>query len=158
MVPVVYVNGKISDSRDASVPVFDHGFLYGEGVYETMRTYWQQLFLFDRHMDRLRRPAALMALAVPFSDFDLLERVQATMEAGRSPARAAGRATPDEAYVRVILTRGVGELSYSLAACPTPTLVIIAKPFAGLPDHTFRDGIAIALVNVRRNVLCWRSQ
>jgi branched-chain amino acid aminotransferase len=139
---VVYVNGRISGADEAVIPVFDHGFLYGEGVYETLRTYRQQPFLFERHARRLRQSAALMALEVPFSDADLLGRIRETMAA--HPAL-------DEAYIRVLLTRGVGELSYNPAACPTPTLVIIIKPFPAPPEATFTRGIRVALVGVRRN-------
>jgi branched-chain amino acid aminotransferase len=142
MSAVVYVNGQIRPAAEATVPVFDHGFLYGEGIYETLRTYGRQPFLFDRHIRRLRQSAALMALPVPFSDAELLERVRATMAA--HPAL-------DEAYIRILLTRGVGELSYALSACPTPTLVIIVKPFTGPAERTFSEGIRLSLVSVRRN-------
>jgi len=139
---MVYVNGEIRDAASATVPVFDHGFLYGEGIYETMRTYGRQPFLFDRHMRRLRHSAELMALAVPYSDGDMLARVEQTMTA--HPDRG-------EAYIRILLTRGVGELTYNPAATPVPTLVIIVKPFPGFPEKTFRDGIRLSLVSVRRN-------
>jgi branched-chain amino acid aminotransferase len=142
MSAVVYVNGRISDASTASVPVFDHGFLYGEGVYETLRTYDRVPFLFDRHMARLRQSAALMALDVPYSDDEMMRHVQDTMAA--HPAL-------DEAYIRILLTRGVGELTYNPSATPVPTLVIIVKPFPAPPARTFTDGIKVALVSVRRN-------
>src|SRR5213078_1940387 len=109
----VNVNGRVSDQEHAAISVFDHGFLYGEGVYETLRTYRHEPFLFDRHMRRLRRSADMMALAVPFSDDDCLERVRETQDRLRAshapPARDAG-----EDYLRILLTRGVGDLSYRL--------------------------------------------
>ena len=138
----VYVNGKITDAPSAAVPVFDHGFLYGEGVYETLRTYGRQPFLFERHMDRLRRSASLIALDVPFSDAEMRERVERTMAAHRGL---------DEAYIRILLTRGVGELTYNPAATPTPTLIIIVKPFPAPAEATFTEGIKLSLVSVRRN-------
>jgi len=125
------------------VPVFDHGFLYGEGVYETLRTYHGIPFLFDRHAQRLRHSAGLMDLPVPFDDGALLADIRKTMA-----AHAGGL---DEAYIRVLLTRGVGELTYNLAATPAPTLVIIVKPFVAPSAHTFTDGIRLSLVSVRRN-------
>ena len=142
MSAVVYVNGRISDAATASVPVFDHGFLYGEGVYETLRTYQRVPFLFERHMRRLRQSAAMMALPVPYSDRELAAHVAKT---------TAAHPNLDEAYIRVLLTRGVGELSYNPAATPTPTLVIIVKPFPTPAERTFTDGIRVALVSVRRN-------
>jgi branched-chain amino acid aminotransferase len=138
----VYVNGRITSASEAVVPVFDHGFLYGDGIYETLRTYHREPFLFDRHLRRLRASAALVSLPVPLSDADLLSRVRATM---------AADPTPGELYIRMLWTRGVGELSYSLDACPVPTLVIIVKPLVAAPERAFTEGIRLALVSVRRN-------
>ncbi len=143
---VVYVNGLIRPAADAVVPVFDHGFLYGEGVYETLRTYRRRPFLFGPHMERLRRSAALMALPVPFSDADMAGWVAQTMDAHDTLA-----APLTEAYIRILFTRGVGPLTYNPAACPVPTVVIIVKEFPAPSERTFTDGIAVALVDVRRN-------
>src|SRR4029079_4665320 len=110
----VYVNGTIGDANSASVPVFDHGFLYGEGVYETLRTYHGEPFLFDRHLKRLHRSANMMALPVPLSDAELLSRVRETMAAHDQRHGAAGlwrRPLGSDKYIRILLTRGVGELS-----------------------------------------------
>jgi branched-chain amino acid aminotransferase len=142
MAAVVHVNGKVFTEEHATVSVFDHGFLFGEGIYETLRTYGGKPFLLDRHLARLRHSAALMALDVPFSDDELARRVSDTMAA--HPAL-------DEAYIRILLTRGVGDLSYNLAATPTPSLVIIVKPFLPHPERTFTDGIPVVLVGIRRN-------
>ena len=139
---VVYVNGTISDARTASVPVFDHGFLYGEGVYETLRTYGGEPFLFDAHMRRLRRSAGMIALEVPGTDDEMMARIRATVAA--EPGIV-------EAYIRILITRGVGELTYNLAATPVPSTVIIVKPFPEPPAAHFTDGIALAMVSVRRN-------
>ncbi|HYN08590.1 MAG TPA: aminotransferase class IV [Vicinamibacterales bacterium] len=154
MSAVVYVNGKIADAEHASVPVFDHGFLYGEGVYETLRTYQRRPFLFDRHMRRLRQSASLMALDVPFSDAELHARIDETVAAHPELASHLGQGSGGqdaEAYIRVLLTRGVGELTYNPAATPKPSLVIIVKPFPVPPERTFSQGIKLALVSVRRN-------
>jgi branched-chain amino acid aminotransferase len=141
----VYVNGRISDAATASIPVFDHGFLYGEGVYETLRTYHREPFLFDRHLRRMHRSAGMMSLPLPCSDADLLARVRETM------AALAPKEDRDERYIRILLTRGVGELSYKIDACPSPTLVIIVKPLVPPPERTFTEGVRVALVGVRRN-------
>jgi branched-chain amino acid aminotransferase len=143
---VVYVNGTVTTAEHAVVPVFDHGFLYGEGVYETLRTYHRQPFLFAEHMARLRRSAALMGLAVPFSDQDLSSWMIRTMEAHDQLA-----APLTEAYIRVLLTRGVGPLTYDPAACPSPSVVIIVKEFPSPPERTFTRGITVSLVGIRRN-------
>src|ERR1044071_5037344 len=119
MSATVNVNGRITPSREAVISVFDHGFLYGEGVYETMRTYHARPFLFDRHMRRLRRSAGMIQLALPFSDQELAAQIRATQDAAKLDA---------EAYIRVLVTRGLGELTYDLKATPTPSIVIIVKP------------------------------
>ncbi len=138
----VYVNGKIARAEDASIPVYDHGFLYGEGVYETLRTYNRVPFLYDRHVRRLRASAGYLQLDVPFKDAELASWIADTMA-------AAG--DMQEAYIRVLLTRGVGELTYDVRATPLPSLVIIVKPLEEPPARVFSDGIAIALVPILRN-------
>ena len=142
MPEVVNVNGTISDAQRASVSVFDHGFLFGEGVYETLRTCHRQPFLFDRHMRRLRASAASIDLVCPLSDDDCLARVDETLHAGRLSG---------DAYIRILLTRGVGDLSYDPRACPTPTLVIIVKPFVPVPAEILARGVAVSLVSIVRN-------
>jgi branched-chain amino acid aminotransferase len=142
----VFVNGIITRAHDAVIPVFDHGFLYGEGVYETLRTYGGTPFLFGPHMARLRRSAALMALDVPQTNEQVAACILDTTEAYQ---RFYGGLT--EAYIRILFTRGVGGLSYDPAACPEPTLVIILKSFPFPAERTFADGIRIVLVTVRRN-------
>ena len=81
MTGAVFVNGKITTEAEAVVPVFDHGFLYGEGVYEVCRTYHGQPFLFDRHLTRLRASAGLIALPVPYDDTHLPRPYRETMNA-----------------------------------------------------------------------------
>ena len=138
----VYVNGRILRAEEAVVPVYDHGFLYGEGVYETLRTYNRVPFLYDRHLRRLRASSAHLQLDVPFADDVLLRWINETMAA----AGASG-----EAYVRVLLTRGVGELTYDVRATPVPSLVIIVKPLEDVPERVYNEGIPIALVPILRN-------
>jgi branched-chain amino acid aminotransferase len=138
----VYVNGTIAAADKAVIPVYDHGLLYGEGVYETLRTYNMVPFLFERHCRRLRASAGYLNLDVPFTDDELRRAIDETTS-------AAGPMT--EAYIRVLLTRGVGELSYDVRATPTPSLIIIVKPFDEPPARTFDEGIKISLVSILRN-------
>lgn len=142
MAATVSVNGRITGEREAVISVFDHGFLYGEGVYETLRTYNRQPFLYDRHLRRLRRSAELIALPIPFSDGDLAAQIEATVA-------AAG--FTGEAYIRVLVTRGIGELTYDPAATPAPSLVIIVKPHIDPPPEVYRDGVRVILVDIVRN-------
>lgn len=138
----VYVNGRIAPAQDAVIPVYDHGFLYGEGIYETLRTYENVPFLYDAHLARLRASARHLHLDVPFSDEELRGRIEETMAAAGEMA---------EAYIRVLLTRGVGELSYDERATPAPSLVIIVKPLDEPPARIHTEGIPVALVSILRN-------
>jgi branched-chain amino acid aminotransferase len=143
MAAMVNVNGRISDERDAVISVFDHGFLYGEGIYETLRTYNNRPFLYDRHMRRLRNSAGMMALDIPFSDDLMASQIRDTT--------AAANLDGGEAYIRVLVTRGVGELTYDIKATPTPSVVIIVKPLVEPSEETYEQGVKVALVDVVRN-------
>ena len=138
----VYVNGTIAPADQAVVPVYDHGFVYGEGVYETLRTYNRVPFLYDKHMRRLRRSAERLLLDVPFDDRTMRQWIDQTVE-------AAGEL--QEAYIRILLTRGVGDLNYDPKSTPTPTTVIIVKPLEPPPDRVTTDGIRVSLVDMLRN-------
>ena len=146
MAATVNVNGRVFDQEHAVVSVFDHGFLYGEGVYETMRTFNGRPFLFERHMQRLRNSSGMLTLAVPLSDDDLRERCRDTMKAA-----GLGTGPATEAYLRVLVTRGVGDLSYDPAACPVPTVIVIAKPQVDLAAEVYERGVTIAIVPIVRN-------
>ena len=152
MAATVNVNGRISGEHEAVIPVFDHGFLYGEGIYETLRTYDGRLFLFDRHLRRLRNSARLIDLPLPFTDEALAARIQETIGAANLPVAAdSDPRRRQEAYVRVLVTRGVGELSYDPKATPTPSLVIIVKPLSSPSAETYETGVRVVLVDVVRN-------
>jgi branched-chain amino acid aminotransferase len=143
MAATVNVNGRITPEHEAVIPVFDHGFLYGEGIYETMRTYGGRLFLYERHLRRLRNSARLIDLALPFSDDELATRIHETI--------AAASLDRAEVYVRVLVTRGVGELTYDLNATPAPSWVIIVKPLVPPSAETYERGVRVVFVDVVRN-------
>jgi branched-chain amino acid aminotransferase len=145
MAATVNVNGRVFDQEHAVISVFDHGFLYGEGVYETLITYSGKLFLFERHMRRLRASASMLALEVPLSDAEIAERFRETM--------AVANLGPDgrEAYLRILVTRGIGELTYDPAACPKPSVVVIAKAHAELSEEAYAAGVKVVLVDIVRN-------
>jgi branched-chain amino acid aminotransferase len=118
--------------------------VYGEGIYETLRTYNGVPFLFDRHMRRLRTSAGMLALPVPLTDAEAAARVDDTMRAG-------GYGADREAYIRILITRGVGDLSYDPAACPASSVVVIVKPQVDPPAEAYERGVKVALVPIVRN-------
>ncbi|MFL6569885.1 MAG: aminotransferase class IV [Chthoniobacterales bacterium] len=143
MAATVNVNGRISPEHEAVISVFDHGFLYGEGVYETLRTYRRLPFLYDRHMRRLRNSARMIELAIPFTDDVLATHIRETL--------AAAALGENEAYIRVLVTRGVGELTYDLRATPKPSWIIIVKRLVEPPREIYETGVRVVLVDVVRN-------
>jgi branched-chain amino acid aminotransferase len=142
MSATVNVNGRITREQDAVISVFDHGFLYGEGIYETMRTYNRRPFLFDRHLQRLRRSARMIDLPLPFQDEELAAQIRDTQ------ARAS---IDGEAYIRVLVTRGIGALTYDLRATPHPSTVIIVKPQIDPEPEAYEKGVRVVIVDIVRN-------
>jgi branched-chain amino acid aminotransferase len=142
MSATVNVNGRVTPECEAVISVFDHGFLYGEGIYETMRTYHGRPFLFDRHLRRLRRSARMIDLPLPFSDEELAAQIRTTQDAAKLDG---------EAYIRVLVTRGIGELTYDLKATPHPSIVIIVKPQIDPPADAYQKGVRVVIVDIVRN-------
>lgn len=149
MSAVAYVNGRIVAEQDAMISVFDHGFLYGEGVYEVIRTYGGELFLVDRHFRRLRASASMITLDVGLSDGALEGIVRETVAAYR--AGAGGAAGDREVLARILVTRGIGEMSYDPSKSPHPSLVVIVKGLVPPQASAYERGVAVSLVSVVRN-------
>ena len=142
MSATVNVNGRITGELEAVISVLDHGFLYGEGIYETMRTYHRRPFLYDRHVRRLRRSARMIELPLPFTDEELSAQIRDT----QALAKIDG-----EVYIRVLVTRGIGELTYDPKATPNPSVVIIVKPQVDPPIDAYEKGVTVVIVDVVRN-------
>jgi branched-chain amino acid aminotransferase len=149
MSAVAYVNGRISAQQDARISVFDHGFLYGEGVYEVVRTYDGELFLADRHFRRLRASAAMIMLDPGRTDAELEGIIRETIAAYRETAGDAARG--QEVLARLLLTRGIGEMSYDPSKSPHPSLVVIVKGLVPPSEAAYERGVAVSLVPVVRN-------
>lgn len=149
MAAIARVNGRICTDRDATVSVFDHGFLFGEGVYEVVRTYQHVPFLLDRHLVRLRNSARMIALDLAASDAslgaDVAETVQAFLD-------GPGRETPGrDLYVRILVTRGVGDGTYNPASSPAPTIVMLVKPLNPPPSSAYEHGVSVTMASIIRN-------
>ena len=147
MAAIVNINGQIVDQDHAFISVFDHGFLYGEGIYETLRTYRGEPFLFARHMRRLRRSAEMIHLPIPLTDDENAQRFAETQRA----AHLMGATPETEAYIRILITRGVGELTYDPSATPHSSAVIIVKPHVQLSEEVYNAGVAVSIVPIVRN-------
>ena len=137
----VFIDGVIHDQRTALVPVFDRGFLYGDSVYEVTRTAGGRPVDLERHIERLERSSA--AILLPLVSRDRVHRaVRETLIAGENR----------ESYIRIIVTRGAGEIGLDPALADEPRLIVIVRPLR-LPDpKLYADGAEVALVAVQRNL------
>ena len=135
------VNGNVVPAEQARVSVLDNGFTFGDAVYETLRTYAGRPFHLDRHLERLRASAARLGFEAPFGD-DVF---------GRRLDEVLARAGNDESYIRIILTRGEGDISYRFDRVKGPTLVMVVKPFEPPPERDSSEGIPVVIASVRRN-------
>ena len=131
---VAWIDGRVVDLASARVPVTDHGFLYGDGVFEGMRSYGGRLFRLEDHMTRFATAAGAIGLALPGG-------IEAVREIVMESARAYGE---DEAYIRLIATRGEGALGVDPTTCPHPRLVCLVDRVAIYPPEMLRAGIALA--------------
>ena len=139
----ININGQINDAETATVSPLDRGFLYGEGVYETLRTYNRRPFLLNRHLDRLRASAGYLSLTVQLDDAAYAVRLNETI--------AAVSDKETELYLRLLVTRGVGDLTYDPTTCQTPTVIIIARPHTGTSPDVVSSGITVVLSSIIRN-------
>jgi len=137
------VNGVITPLHAATVPVADHGFLYGESVYETLRTYGGRPFLVERHLDRLERSAAAIRLQLPWGRGQLVSEIERTL----AQANDAGTGL----VIRIIASRGPGPLGYDPSLCAAPTLVILVRDLDPVPAGDRDVGIHAVVATVRRN-------
>lgn len=135
------IDGNVVPYAEARVSAFDNGFAFGDSAYETLRTYGGRPFALGRHLARLRRSTGRLGFAIPRPDAELAARIDALLERAGNP----------ESYLRLIVSRGVGDLSYRLERVQGPTIVILAKPLEPFQEVQFAEGIAVALVKVRRN-------
>lgn len=135
------VNGHITPLEDARVPVLDHGFVFGDSVYEVVRTYGGRPFETGRHLRRLRASADRLGIAIALPDAEILAQVRALLD----------RAGDVESYVRIVVTRGVGDSSYDFGAVVGPTVVMIQKELAPVSEASYRHGVRVSAVDVRRN-------
>lgn len=137
----IYMNGKLVPERDAKVSVFDHGLLYGDGVFEGIRSYNSRVFMLDEHVERLFRSAKAIALDIPMSKAAVAKAVVATCKANRTM----------NGYVRLLVTRGVGTLGLNPFTCKVPQVIIIAANIQLYPKELYEKGMSIVTVATMRN-------
>jgi branched-chain amino acid aminotransferase len=136
----VWIDGAIVEGSQARIPVTDHGFLYGDGVFEGMRVYSRRIFRFDDHLSRLASGARCLGLTIPGG-------VEAVRRIVIDTARAHAR---HDAYLRLIVTRGEGPLGVDPTSCTNPRIVCIADQVSLYPEEKLRSGIALVTSSLRK--------
>jgi len=136
----IYLDGQFVDSAEAKISVFDHGLLYGDGIFEGIRLYEGNVFRLDAHLDRLWCSAKAILLTIPISRRDMVEAV---CESFRQNGLRDG-------YIRLVVTRGVGDLGLAPWLCAKPSVFIIADKIALYPPEYYTSGLSIVTVPTRR--------
>ena len=135
----IYIDGGFYSQEDAKISVFDHGLLYGDGVFEGIRVYNGKVFELDAHIDRLYDSAQIIALEVPISRDELVAALMETIRLN------------DAEYVRLVVTRGIDDLGLNPAKCPKATVFIIAGGITLYPAAVYANGFKVATLSTRRN-------
>jgi branched-chain amino acid aminotransferase len=137
----IYINGKLVPQAEATVSVFDHGLLYGDGVFEGLRTYGGKVFRLAEHVRRLYESAQAIWLTIPLSREEMCRAINETVAANGI----------QDGYVRAVVTRGAGTLGLDPNRCSNPQVIIIADSIALYPEELYEKGLEIVTVSVIRN-------
>src|SRR5205814_1714063 len=146
MIPKVYINGKLFDKTDAKISVYDHGLLYGDGVFEGIRVYEGKVFRLREHVDRLYESARAIHLEIPIGKEEMTEAVQSTL---RANDRTNG-------YIRLIVTRGAGSLGLDPRKTSDPQVIVITDDISLYPREFYENGLEIvtaASIRIPANAL-----
>lgn len=138
----VYINGKYRDEAEATISVFDHGLLYGDGIFEGIRAYNGRVFRLKEHIDRLFYSAKAILLNIPMSHGDIMKAVVDTCR--QNDVR--------DGYIRLVVTRGVGTLGLNPNRCKDPSVIIIAGKIQLYPPELYQNGMNIITVPTVRNL------
>ncbi|MFH1563456.1 MAG: branched-chain-amino-acid transaminase [Nitrospirota bacterium] len=138
---LIYIDGKLYEKEEAKISVFDHGLLYGDGVFEGIRVYNGRVFKLSEHLDRLFRSAKYIMLNLPLTKEELTKAVSETIQANELR----------EAYIRLIVTRGVGDLGLDPRKCPNPSIIIIVDKIELYPKEYYENGLELVTVPTRKN-------
>ena len=141
MTPKVYINGKLFDKPDAKVSVYDHGLLYGDGVFEGIRVYEGKVFRLKEHVDRLFESARHIKLEIPLSKEQMVEAILGTVKVNNKT----------NGYIRPVVTRGAGYLGLDPRKTSDPQVIIIVDDISLYPQELYDNGMELATVSTIRN-------
>ncbi|MBN8712038.1 MAG: branched-chain-amino-acid transaminase [Verrucomicrobia bacterium] len=136
----IFLDGQFLDKQDAKISVFDHGLLYGDGVFEGIRFYNGRVFRLEQHIDRLYDSAKAICLTIPMTPAEMTEALLETI-------RQNGL---QDGYVRLVVTRGVGDLGLNPLLCPKASVIIIAAKITLYPEEMYKNGLTVVTCSTRR--------
>ena len=142
----VFLHDRFVREEEALISVFDHGFLYGDGVYETIRSYGARIFMLDQHLSRLYRSAEAIGLDIPIPRAEWPALLHEAMDRNKVGHERA------DAYLRVTISRGEGDIGLDPALCKRPTVVIMAKQLTPQPEKHYREGVSLTIARTKRNL------
>ena len=137
----IFLGGKLVDEADAKISVFDHGLLYGDGVFEGIRVYEGRVFLHQKHIDRLYESAKAIRLTIPMTPAETIAAVEATVKANNIT----------NGYVRLVVTRGAGSLGLDIRKTSNPQVIVIADNISLYPPETYTKGMNLVTASTIRN-------
>ncbi|MFH1847114.1 MAG: branched-chain-amino-acid transaminase [Candidatus Omnitrophota bacterium] len=137
----IYLNGEFVDKENAKISVFDHGVLYGDGVFEGIRSYNRRVFRLEEHMDRLYQGAKAIRLDIQMDKKVFQDKIVETLKLNNL----------EDAYIRVVVTRGTGDLGLDPRKCAKPTIFIITDKIVLYPESFYQNGLEIIIAKTRRN-------
>ena len=137
----IYMNGRLVPEKQAKVSVFDHGLLYGDGVFEGIRTYNGRVFKLEEHIDRLYASAKAIAMEIPMTKAGMVKAVVRTCKANKTM----------DGYIRLVVTRGPGTLGLNPYLCTKPQIIIIAANIQLYPKELYNTGLAVITAGTVRN-------
>ncbi len=138
---LIYFNGRFVPKNEARTSIYDHGFLYGDGVFEGIRAYDGRVFRLDEHLDRMYDSAKAIDLAIPLSKEEMKKAIIETLKKNRLK----------NAYIRPIVTRGDGDLGLDPRKCPKPNVFIITQEWGAMYGDLYEKGLTAVTVGIRRN-------
>lgn len=137
---IVYSNGNFVKANEAKVSIYDHGFLYGDGVFETLRAYRRCVLKFDEHVQRLYNSLKQIYMDLPIAPNLMLKAIKLLLQYNQL----------QDAYIRITVSRGEGPMGLDIALCPNPTVLIVAEPAHNYPSNWYQQGISTVIVSHRR--------
>ena len=137
----IWIDGKLLNKDDAKISVYDHGLLYGDGVFEGIRVYSGKIFKLDQHLNRLWESAKTIRLAIPYTREEITNAMYQTIQANNFT----------DCYLRLVVTRGIGYLGLNPAKCPRPTAFVIADLIEMYPKEMYEKGMSVITASVIRN-------